>query len=139
MSTKPFAAGRCLCGAVRLTITGEPVSMTQCHCNGCQRASGTGHMSIARVRCEDVAIEGETTIYASTADSGNINTRHFCPACGARLSGRNSGRPGFISVAVGCREDLSWFKPSSVIYANERPCWDITSTEVDNFEAMPPR
>ncbi len=138
MSTKPFATGRCLCGAVKLTITGEPLAMMQCHCKGCQRASGTGHMSIVRFKVEDVVIEGETASYASTADSGNINTRHFCPTCGARVFGRNSGRPGTINIAVGCLDDTSWFKPGSVLYTKERPPWDMTAADVDTYEAMPP-
>ncbi len=138
MSTQKFATGRCLCGAVTLTITGEPVVMAQCHCKGCQRASGTGHMSLARFKAEDVKIEGETASYGSTADSGNINTRHFCPNCGARIFGTNSARPGFINVAVGCLDDTSWFKPDRVLYTKERPPWDMTTTAADTFEAMPP-
>ncbi len=30
--------------------------MGQCHCKDCQRASGTGHMSLARFKREDVAV-----------------------------------------------------------------------------------
>ena len=81
MSDKPFATGKCLCGAVNYSIKAEPVSMGQCHCKDCQRASGTGHMSIARFKREDVTISGQTTSYASVAESGNTNTRHFCPVC----------------------------------------------------------
>ena len=38
-------------------------------------------------------------------DSGNTNTRVFCPRCGSRLFGRNSARPGMIAVAVGSVDD----------------------------------
>jgi hypothetical protein len=41
-------------------------------------------MSLAFFKKEDVTIRGATASYASTADSGNINTRHFCPTCGSR-------------------------------------------------------
>src|SRR5450756_705007 len=99
MSNKPFAEGRCLCGAVSYIINAKPVRMAQCHCKDCQRASGTGHMSLAFFKKEDVTIRGATASYASTADSGNINTRHFCPTCGSRVYGENSGRPGIIAVS----------------------------------------
>ena len=57
MSGKPFATGRCQCGAISFTISTPPVGMGQCHCKDCQRASGTGHMSLARVKREDVTTE----------------------------------------------------------------------------------
>ena len=79
MSDRPFATGRCQCGAVSYTIAAPPIGMGQCHCKDCQRATGTGHISVARFNRKDVKIEGVTKTFAVTADSGNINTRHFCP------------------------------------------------------------
>ena len=93
--------GRCLCGAVSYSINGQPLGMGQCHCKDCQRASGTGHMSLARFRKDDIVITGQTTSFASRADSGNTNTRHFCPTCGSRIYGENSARPGVVNVSVG--------------------------------------
>src|SRR4249920_3720046 len=98
MSNEPFAKGHCLCGAVSYTINAKPIRMAQCHCKDCQRASGTGHMSLAFFKKDDVAILGKTASYPSTADSGNINTRHFCPTCGSRVYGENSARPGVIGI-----------------------------------------
>jgi hypothetical protein len=49
-STARDVIGRCLCGAITYSISGEPLGMGQCHCKDCQRASGTGHMSLARFK-----------------------------------------------------------------------------------------
>ncbi len=138
MTTKPFVTGRCLCGAVTYRIAAEPIGTGQCHCKDCQRASGTGHMSLARFRKDDMVLSGTTASFASTADSGNINTRHFCPVCGSRLYGENSAFPGIVNVATGCMDDHDWFVPGRVVYAKDRPKWDVTSTSVPNFERMPP-
>jgi hypothetical protein len=138
MAGKPFAAGHCLCGAVSFIINGEPLGTGQCHCKDCQRASGTGHMSLARFKRNDVEMRGETTSFASTADSGNINTRHFCPKCGSRLFGENSSAPGVLNVSIGCIDENDWFVPGRVVYAKDKPSWDVTSTDVPNFERMPP-
>jgi len=59
MSAKPFGTGRCLCGAITFTVAAVPVTMGQCHCKDCQRATGTGHISNARFRCEDVSVSGD--------------------------------------------------------------------------------
>ncbi len=138
MSEPPFATGKCLCGAVSYTINAEPLATGQCHCKDCQRASGTGHMSLAFFKAEDVDIKGEFASFAVTADSGNINTRHFCPKCGGRIYGENSGRPGLVGIAVGSVDDNSWFKAQRVVYVKDRPAWDVTPTDIPNFDRMPP-
>ncbi len=133
------ATGGCLCGAVRFTVKGAPVRMAQCHCLDCQRASGTGHMSNATFNAADVEIVGETTGYASTSDSGNTLTRHFCPTCGARLFLTSKARPEFITLAVGAFDDSTWFEPQLVLYTKRRAPWDLTTDSVPNYEAGPPR
>ena len=138
MAETQFATGHCLCGAVTFSVHGQPNGMGQCHCKDCQRASGTGHMSLAFFKREDVKITGATRSFASTADSGNINTRHFCPTCGGRVYGENSARPGFMGISVGAFDDNAWFKPQRVVYIKDRPDWDVTATDIPNFEKMPP-
>jgi len=137
MSDATFATGQCLCGSVKYEITEEPVRMAQCHCKGCQRASGTGHMSLAFFKEDAVKISGETTGYPVTADSGNINTRYFCPGCGARMFGRNSAREGIIAVTAGSVDDNSWFESQGVVYCKDRPQWDHTDQAIPNHDMMP--
>jgi hypothetical protein len=101
MSDTAFATGHCLCGGVSFSAKAAPQMTGQCHCKDCQRASGTGHMSLAFFKREDVDIKGQTASFAATADSGNINTRHFCPRCGGRVYGENSARPGMVGSRGG--------------------------------------
>src|ERR1700756_56299 len=115
MPEEAFGQGGCLWGAVSYTISAKPIRMAQCHCKDCQRASGTGHMSLAFFRKDDVAVTGATKSFPVTADSGNTNTRHFCPQCGSRIFGENSGRPGMVGVSVGILDDNSWFAPQRVV------------------------
>ncbi|MGE0766944.1 MAG: GFA family protein [Hyphomicrobiaceae bacterium] len=138
MPVKPFATGHCLCGAVQISIAGPPAMSGQCHCKDCQRASGTGHMSLAFFKREDIEIRGETASFAVRADSGNTNTRHFCPKCGGRIGGENSARPGVMGIAVGSLDDSSWYKADRVVYVKDQPVWDVTSTDVPRFDMMPP-
>jgi hypothetical protein len=136
--SEAFATGRCLCGAVSYTISSEPVRMAQCHCDHCQRTSGTGHNSIAFFKADTVDIKGETQSYSCITDRGNTSTRHFCPTCGSRLFGENSGRPGVIGITIGCVDQKDWFKPQAVVYTRGRPNWDATSQDIPNFDTMPP-
>lgn len=138
MSEKPFATGRCLCGKVSYRITSEPLRMAQCHCDYCQRSSGTGHMSLAFFMKDDVKIDGETSSYTTDADSGAEVTRLFCPDCGSRLFGTNNVMTSMIGVSVGCVDDNSWFKPGAVVYHKRKPGWDFMDESLPTFEGMPP-
>ena len=138
MSEKDFAAGQCLCGKVKFTISSEPQRMAQCHCNDCQKATGTGHVSIAFFKEDDVDIKGETRSYGSVTDSGSTITRYFCPTCGSRLFGINSSSENIIGVSVGTLEDSSWFKPELIVYNKRKPNWDFMDESVPTFDEMPP-
>jgi len=138
MAQEVTASGGCLCGSVRFTVKGTPIRMAQCHCRDCQRASGTGHMSNAIFRAEDVTISGETARYDSVADSGNVLTRHFCPTCGARLYLTSKARPDMLVMAAGAFDDMSWFEPQVVLFTRSRPHWDLTTEAVPSFGGMPP-
>lgn len=130
--------GGCLCGNVTYSISGDPVRMGQCHCKGCQKASGTGHMSLAFFKQEQVEISGDFSEYTSTADSSNENTRGFCANCGSRLFGRNSASAGIVAVTAGSAEDNSWFAPQFIVYNDDKPEWDCMDQNLTAFDTMPP-
>ena len=128
--------GHCHCGAVSFTVDGEPVLMAQCHCNACRRITGTGHNVQAFFKRADVTITGETHIHESTADSGSIRTRHFCPVCGSRLFSQNSKGLHLLGISVGAFDDSSWFNPTIIRYGAERPVWDMIDPSIEIHEAM---
>lgn len=130
--------GDCQCGAFSIAINGAPVRMATCHCRDCQKASGTGHMSIIFIPEAHVTRSGDMKGYATVTDSGNTYTRYFCPTCGSRVYGENTLRPGIAAIPVGIFEDRSWFRPDAVVYCRNRDEWDVSDTSVANFDAMPP-
>ena len=138
MSEKYFAKGHCLCGDVKYTISSAPVRMGQCHCDDCRKATGTGHSSNAFFEKEAVSIEGETSSYESTTDTGSIITRYFCPNCGSRLFGTSNVATNIISVSAGTLDDSSWFKANAIVYDKRRPKWDVMDKDIPTFKEMPP-
>ena len=133
------AAGSCLCGQLKIEVDGEPLVMSHCCCKDCQKASGGGHMTIARFAEKDVRISGAYTTYGVVAKSGNTNYRHFCPVCGGRGFGTNSGRPGQINVSVGIFDDSSWFTPRAAIFMCDHREWDEFPPDLAVFDEYPPQ
>ena len=138
MSENNFAKGQCLCGKVHITISSPPQFMAQCHCDDCRKSTGTGHISNAFFKQDEVEIQGETSCYDSVTDSSSTITRYFCPTCGSRLHGINSASKDVVGIPVGILEDSSWFKPDCIVYNKSKPQWDFMDESVPTFEGMPP-
>ena len=128
--------GRCLCGEVTFEVNADPLRMGQCHCNACQKITGTGHNVQAFFKTDSVKITGKTSTHESVADSGNIRTRHFCPNCGSRLFSKNSAAPNVTGIAIGSFDDNSWFKPEVILYNSMRPAWDMIDENIEIHELM---
>ena len=138
MSEKVFATGKCLCGKVSYSVTAEPVRMGQCHCEDCQKSSGTGHMSLAFFPKDSVTLSGDTSSYTAVADNGAEVTRHFCPECGSRIYGTNNVLTTIMGITAGSLDDNSWFKASAIVYNKRKPEWDFMDESIPTFEEMPP-
>lgn len=119
-------SARCACGAVSVALKGPIYSMLICACEDCQRATGTGHSTIAIANTSDVTVTGETRGFGRIAASGATFTRHFCPACGTPIYGRSSRNERSIMVPVGLFTGQNdWFEPSQVIFARTLRGWDV--------------
>jgi hypothetical protein len=83
---------QCHCGSLRIIATGDPDRVYLCHCEACQRRTGTAFHFGATYPKERVRLEGERKVYERDADSGYRIRFHFCPNCGSTLSHRPSHR-----------------------------------------------
>jgi hypothetical protein len=88
--------GRCFCGAVELSVTGEPVAAGYCHCTSCRSWSASPVNAFSLWKPEAVKItkgEGSVGVYHKTENS----YRKFCKVCGGHLL---SDHPAFGLVDV---------------------------------------
>ncbi|MGC4076015.1 MAG: GFA family protein [Rubrivivax sp.] len=80
-SSTTALTGRCLCGAVTITVAGEHEEQVgACHCRMCQRWSG-GLFLCFSAEATAVTVNGEVRRYRSSS----FAERAFCPACGSHL------------------------------------------------------
>src|SRR3954470_4981033 len=95
----------CSCGQLRLTCEGDPVRISICHCLECQKRTGSIFAVQARFPREQVTIEGTSSQWSRTGDSGTTATFHFCPACASIVYWDMNAAPDFVAVAVGAFAD----------------------------------
>ena len=101
--TDPMTSRRaaCSCGQLHLTIAGEPVRISMCHCLECQRRTGAVLSNQARFPRDQITFAGKATAWTRMAESGNKLTFHFCPICGSTVYWENEGFPGIVAIAIG--------------------------------------
>src|SRR5215475_5742916 len=82
--------GACFCGAVRFTVTGEPVAMGYCHCDSCRQWSAGPVNAFTLWKPEAVRItRGAESLgtYNKTAGSA----RKWCKHCGGHVLTEHPG------------------------------------------------
>jgi len=130
--------GRCLCGAVRLTIAAEPLFVGMCWCHDCQRIACGSAVVAATFPSDRVSVSGTTASSTKVADSGNGIERVFCPRCGTQLLGRSAGGGDVVRVRVGALDDTEAFAPRAVIWADSAPDWAVIDPALDRYGRQPP-
>lgn len=113
----------CSCGQLHLTVEGEPLRSSICHCLACQRRTGAVLSNQARFRRDQITINGKSTAWKRTAESGNMLTFHFCPICGSTVYIENAAFPEFVAVAIGTFADPSFPAPTVSVWEEKRHPW----------------
>ncbi|MCZ4345918.1 GFA family protein [Devosia neptuniae] len=118
----------CACGATEMSINGPCVSMFMCSCLDCQRATGTGHSTIALVPAGAFGLAGKAKAFDRPSDSGATFTRHFCPDCGTPLYGQSSRAPDIRMIPVGFFAGQNdWYAPNQLIFSRSQQVWDLVA------------
>ncbi|MBV7267096.1 GFA family protein [Erythrobacter ani] len=130
--------GGCFCGAVKFTITAEPLGARYCWCRDCQRiASG---MATVNVLFPASAVEytGPITTIQRVADSGNTVERGFCTECGSQLYSETvKGPEQPMRVRAGTLDDPEICPPSLIIWGPSAPTWAPFPDAMTVLEAGP--
>ena len=123
-------SGGCSCGAVRYTISAEPIRGFQCQCRDCQMDSGGGHSSVLVFSRATFEISGEVREIARTSDRGATKRKGFCPNCGVSVYNKPDKSPEFIGIYVGSLDGAVSFKPAIVLYASRGHAWDFLDPDI---------
>jgi len=106
--------GRCLCGAVTITLDGARPLVDVCHCGMCRRWGGP----FAGVAGEAFAVDGEANVYRSS----DWAERAFCGRCGSPLWYRFLPADHY-SFLAGLFELPAGFSMWRQIFIDEKPDW----------------
>ncbi len=121
-------SGGCLCGRVRIAVSGEPYRVGVCHCLDCRKHSGAPFQTVAIFPEDAVSIAGEASCFEG---------RYFCPTCGSRVLGKGDGVPGLMLVCAGTLDDPALFEPTADIFTRAAPYWDMMDPVIAKWPQAP--
>lgn len=123
------AEGSCLCGAVSVKVTGEPLEVRLCYCTDCRKVSGGTNSLNWCVQSSQVSIStvGDVSLssVAVQGDSGGRMTGYFCSTCGTTLYRESTAFQGVMFVKAGIFDDatIGARVPQVESYLKHRPKW----------------
>lgn len=129
-----------------MTVDGDPLAVTICHCDYCQKRTGSPFLVGARFDEEQfVEIRGETKIYNGLELDG-IGARssdlgidyHFCPTCGSTVYWTIEGPPKFFAITVGNFVDPDFPAPTTEMNTALRHAWVPPVPGAAQFEGFRP-
>lgn len=118
-------SGSCACGAIHYDVAADPLVVLNCHCRDCQRASGTAFSTVAVFPAVAVAVRGAPKWRATTADSGNVVRRAFCPECGSPMFSASAAMPALLVIKVASFDDPAPLKPTFDIWTDGALPWAV--------------
>jgi hypothetical protein len=106
MSYDATYKGRCFCGAVQFTVSGEPAGMGYCHCESCRRWSAGPVNAFTLWKPEAVQItRGADNI--ATFNKTPHSYRKWCKSCGGHIFSVHPGI-GLIDVYAAVIPDFPY-------------------------------
>jgi len=136
----------CACGRVKVTVQGEPLAVLLCHCDACQKRSGSVFAVNAQFAPDQVVeMSGATKTFNGLEIDGvgvagsDIGLEfHFCPTCGSTVYRTMEGDPPpFFAIGVGNFVEPEFAAPAVETYTSMRHHWVTPSPTAAQFEAFP--
>jgi hypothetical protein len=114
--------GSCLCGAVTFEITGEPQSLTYCHCSRCRKQAGAFAAVLMVKREHFRLLSGAQHIRRYAPEAPWRHVRAFCGACGSPL-GEPSDEHEVFPIAASALDDDPGLRPTLHQNVMSKPAW----------------
>jgi hypothetical protein len=110
--------GHCLCGNVTYSADSDPLVTAICHCQNCQRQTGSTYSLVVAVPRTSLSISGEslTTFDTVTESTGTPSHRQFCSNCGSPLVTLADAAPDMAFIKAGTLDDNTELVPAVEVH-----------------------
>ncbi len=133
-------AGGCVCQKVRYSISGAPLRVTICHCDWCQRRTGSAFgVELVFEKTQIQFLTDGLSVYRHLSDeSGRWVDQHFCSTCGSNIGLTLEAVPAIQSIAVGSLDNQNWAELTGLerrhVFVRSARQWSTIPDDVEQYE-----
>lgn len=121
-SSPDYLEGGCACGEIRYRLRMPPMFVHCCHCQDCQRQTGSAFVLNAITETDRIELlRGNPEPVAVPTDSGRSHDIYRCPVCRVALWSDYGKRPNLRFLRVGTLDDAAAVQPD-VHFLRVRKC-----------------
>lgn len=124
--------GSCFCGKVKFEISGQPTSLSYCHCSRCRKSAGVFSAVLIGKAGDLSVIEGEDAIARYRPGAEWKFERCFCSHCGSSLGDMATG--DIYVIAASALDDDPGLRPVLHIHTASKPDWYEIADDLKKFE-----
>jgi hypothetical protein len=127
--------GSCLCGTAKFRVQGEFDSFYLCHCQHCQKDTGSAHAANVFSQSAKLTwLAGSDSVTTFTLP-GTRHRKSFCKFCGSALPSTHS--VGQLVIPAGCLDTEIPILPIAHIFTSSKAVWDRELEALPTFEGVP--
>ena len=131
----PEHFGSCLCGTVNFEVNGEFDSFYLCHCQHCQKDTGSAYGANLFAHSAQLVWRSGADAVTSFSLPGTRHSKSFCKRCGSALPCVQNA--GLLVVPAGCLDTEITLAPTAHIFVSSKAAWDEGLDAVPRFEGPP--
>lgn len=125
----------CQCGQLQACVPDDAAPMTVlCHCDDCQRRSGSPFGVIAYYPKELIKLSGTAHEFKRSSHSGNWLRNCFCPHCGSTVYVDLGKNPDLRGIPVGAFADSAFSPPMRAVWEQHRHPWVSVPGDIPTFQ-----
>lgn len=123
-SSPDYLDGGCACGEVRYRLLMPPMFVHCCHCQDCQRQTGSAFVLNAITETDRIEVlNGHPEPVAVPTDSGRPHDVYRCPGCRIALWSDYGRRPKLRFLRVGTLDNAAALEPDVHIFTRSKVPW----------------
>lgn len=116
--------GGCACGEIRYRLRMPPMFVHCCHCQDCQRQTGSAFVLNAITETDRIELlRGSPEPVAVPTDSGRSHDIYRCPVCRIALWSDYGKRPNLRFLRVGTLDEAAAVQPDVHIFTRSKVSW----------------
>ncbi|BDX06492.1 GFA family protein [Planctobacterium marinum] len=129
--------GSCLCGGIKIELTGRISDIIHCHCSLCRKNSGTAYATNGFIQSDDLKVlDPENLLGFYEVKPGK--KRHFCSRCASPVFSSNAQNPERLRLRLGILDSDISERPGSHNFMGSKANWDELDAPIPRYEAFEP-